>query len=687
MNLQKKTALCVCSYLVLCSSVLAKETKKLDTMTVTAQKTEQNIQDVPISLTVFDDIGIEDRKIKSTRDIATYTPNFMVFEYESSLAIPIVRGISSDLYALSSGTGMYIDGVPVLNAIGFDEELMDIERIEVLKGPQGSLYGRNTHAGAINIITKQPNNETRGKIGLQLAEDNKRELSLSVSGPIVKDKFYASLSAKHYEKDGFIKNTNLNKFNDDREYRYGKLILRATPNENLDISLTSTKTDKDNGGALTNDKANLKADRTVFSDIDSKNTGDSIMHALSIKYNIGNYELKSTTTYRDTLDEVINDNDFTNIFEKTNNMFRTNTFKNISQEFRISSNTDNLKWLAGIYIDKDDNQLDYKFENYSPYMGSVFKGHNITNLDGESLGLFAHSEYSVNEKLNLITGIRYDKDKRALLETQDSFDPTNQLVDESNKYNSLSPKIGANYKLNQNSSLYTTIAKGYKAGGYYPFSPTDELKKFNKETLISYEIGSKNTFLDGKLVVNGTIYYMDIDDMQVQSPYNYAQAYLSNAAKATSKGFEIDSSFNVNDNITLFGAFGYNDTKFDDFEVDTFDATGAKSGTTNLKGNINPFAPKYNYNLGIQYRDANGYFTRVDLNGYGKTYFDKENTRSRDAYNLVNAKLGYETESYEIYLYGKNIFNKQYDSIGYYGPNNIIYSEPREIGIQLTYRF
>ena len=224
---------------------------------------------------------------------------------------------------------------------------------------------------------------------------------------------------------------------------------------------------------------------------------------------------------------------------------------------------------------------------------------------------------------------------------------------------------------------YTTISKGYRSGGFWAYAPSGYSPQYDEETLWNYEIGAKNSFFDNRLIVNAAIFYMKIDDMQVKIHPDAGGTYIDNAAKATSKGFEIELHGKLTDTIELFGAYGYTNVTFDDYK----DANGDYSGNKSI------FAPEYSYSIGIQYRDTNGYFARVDVNGYGEIYFDQENENSRDAYHLVNAKIGYETEHYDIYLYGKNIFDKEYNSVGMFGGGGIIYSPPREIGVQLTYRF
>ena len=154
-------------------------------------------------------------------------------------------------------------------------------------------------------------------------------------------------------------------------------------------------------------------------------------------------------------------------------------------------------------------------------------------------------------------------------------------------------------------------------------------------------------------------------------------SWITNAAEATSQGIELEIAAKVTDNLSLMGGLGYTDCAFDTFS----DANG------NYEGNQNPFAPEYTFNLGAQYRHADGFYARADLIGYGEMFLDKANQYSRDAYQIVNAKIGYEAENFDIYLYGKNIFDEVYDAEGYYGGVYVVYSDPGEYGLQLTYRF
>ena len=638
------------------------ESKKLETITVTAQKQEENVQEVPISITVFTETDIVDKKIESVKDIAPFTPNLTLFDNSGAGNFTTtIRGIQSSGTSFSTSAALLIDGIPILFANGMDETLMDIERIEVLKGPQSSLYGKDTEAGAINIITRKPGNEFIGKIGAEFGSDNKRQYSFTASGPMVKNKLSLGVSGQHYEKEGFIKNTYLDTISDDRENDSGKITLRWTPVDALEILLISTKGKRDDGKSNVNESSVAKP--VIHTDMDEYTKTDSFMNSLKIEYNKGTYKLNSITTQRLFDADSLYDYDYSlatgyHVLEKT-------SYEKISQEFRLSSQRGGLNWLIGFYADKDDN--------YQNNLSTMSSGSSQTfrNFDGDSIGVFAHVDYKVNEKIGLITGLRYDRDNK---EYEDELDGSNN---EDSSYSEISPKLTFKYTQNENLMAYATIAKGYRSGGFHPYSAPGYKKGYDKETLWNYEIGCKTAFMKNRLFLNGAVYYMDIDDMQVKSSVDYGLSYMSNAAKATSKGFELEVTAKATRYLKIFTSFGYNVTEFDDFA----DFYG------NYDGNVNPYAPKYNYNVGAQYRTQQGYFARADLNGYGKTYLDNANQYNRTAYNLVNAKVGYEAENFDIYFYANNLFDKNYDTIGAYGGYYRIYSPPREIGVQVAYRF
>jgi len=654
---KSKIILSLATAVILTNNLYAKDLNSLDTVTVTANKIEENLQEVPISISVFDEFSIEDRKIESIQDVALHTSNFMLMDKSGGIFMPTIRGISNSLPYSSAGsqaTSIVIDGIPVSSSQGYNITLMDIKRIEVLKGPQGTLYGKEAEAGVINIITKKPNNEIKGKIGIELGEDNKKQYILSASGPIVQDKLFVGVSAKHYEKDGFIKNTLLGGYINDKKNNYGRIHLRYTPSDDLEISLISSKLKHDNGNSDYLDSYTPN-DKSVSSDGKGYDKSNTTSHALKVSYDINDYLFESITSYRDVTTDILQD------YLTYSDYFSQEENKKYSQEFRLSNSNDTFKWVAGIYADK--NKVVYSSQPISSFP-------NPSTTKTNSLGLFIHSDYAINDKFSFISGLRYDKDNKEYKKSTTNLDFSDSEI---------SPKVSLKYQHDKNSMYYATISKGYRSGGIYARAANSYSKEYETETLWNYEIGAKNSFFDNRLSINSSIFYMQIDDMQVRAyPISGSwKSYVDNAAKATSKGFELELNTNVTDTLELFASYGYTDSTFDDFS----DSRG------NYSGNKNTFSPSYNYNIGTQYRGDQGYFARLDISGYGRTYFDNANTNSRDPYKLVNVKIGYEATEYDIYLYGKNIFDKEYHSINIFNGNGVLYAPQKEIGIQLTYRF
>jgi iron complex outermembrane receptor protein len=235
---------------------------ELGTMTVTAQKQKENVQDVPVSITVFGEQDIEDKKIESVWEIADFVPNLMFFDtgMSSMVSQPTMRGISASGMSFTTSVGLYVDGVPTLSSYGFEEGILDIERIEVLRGPQGTLYGKNTETGVINIITRKPDNTFRGKVSAQggkllsgeTDDKQKGEFSLNMSGPILKDKLFLGIAGQYYKKDGFVENTVTGDAEDDRERWFGRAHLRCTPADDLEMSLIVSRFNHNDGGSSMN---------------------------------------------------------------------------------------------------------------------------------------------------------------------------------------------------------------------------------------------------------------------------------------------------------------------------------------------------------------------------------------------------------------------------------------------------
>ncbi|MCG8551237.1 MAG: TonB-dependent receptor [Desulfobacterales bacterium] len=643
------------------------ETAETETIWVTAQKQEQDIKDVPITMSVFDTYALDDMNVENIKDIMAYTPNMSYFHAGAEgVGTPTIRGLTASLRSFGTSTALYVDGIPYTRGFGFDTIVQDIRQIEVLKGPQGTLYGKNAEAGVVNIITQKPGNTFRSWVKGVLGEDNKGVAGAGISGPVVKDKLLIGVSAKHYQKDGFITNTNTGDTVNDQEYDFGKLNMIFTPTDNLAFSLIAQTIQYDNGDLALN---NITAadPREVSSDLDGYDKPSSTIGGLTTTYTYNDIKFETVLTYWNYKFDSLNDFDFTSSAAAQNHLRSKNAFEKISGEFRVSSKAGPVTWLLGGYADRDDDKVD-NVQTFSFGQAEI-----IHDLGAGNLSAFAHADWDITDRLALIGGIRYDNDEKEFTEASSS-------TDEKDDYSAISPKLAVRYKVTPDSMVFATASRGYRAGGFNSFAPSfgqAQNLSYDKETVWNYEIGSKAGFFNNRLVLNLAVFYMDIKDMQVESAVDATYTWIQNAAEAVSKGIELEAQFRATDTIKLFTSCGYTDVTFDQFS----DANGDYSGNTS------PYAPKYNLSVGAQYRSHAGWFARIDATAYGRMYLDKANQYKRDAFALLNAKIGYEGESFDAYISANNIFDEEYDSTGYYEGRYTLPSPPREVALSVAYRF
>jgi len=662
---------------------------EIDTMTVTARKQKENVQEVPTGITVFDDGSVADKQIQGVEDLGAFVPNLVFMsEGQTGRKIPAMRGLNAPSFSFATPIGLYVDGVPVLNGIGYVSEILDIERIEVLRGPQGTLYGKNTEAGVINIITRQPDNAFTGKLTAQGAswlsketgDGLGRRFTTSLSGPIIKDKLYLGIAGLYYQRDGFMENSFTGGTIDDRKRWFGRGHLRWKPTDKLDISIIASRNEFDDDGPRVNNTVAGAAgswvpapeERKVPADMEGYNRSVVDSQALKAVYAInGALTLTSVTTNRVYDEDTGGDWDFSSQTVGHNIIDRK--YERTAQELRLDYAKAGFKWLVGGYCDRDEKGVG--FRNISDYPN--FNMVTDRTLEGDAYALFANLAYPLTQQLGVIAGLRYEHQES---EYTDNF--SGKHFDDS--WDMVSPKAGLEYQITPDIMTYATVSKGYRSGGFNPNAPGSDSKyqSYDAEELWSYEVGIKNVLFNKRLIFNATAYYMDIKDMQVSEAVILdgglqSTSYISNAAEATSKGVELEITGRVTKGLTLSAAFGYNDIEFDLFR----DADGDYSG------NKNPLAPEYTFSLGALYRHSSGFTAKVDFIGYGKMYLGKENEYPRDAYEIVNMKVGYETDDMDIYLYGKNIFDQDYTSYGYFGGYYAMYSDPGEVGLELVYRF
>ncbi len=396
-------------------------------------------------------------------------------------------------------------------------------------------------------------------------------------------------------------------------------------------------------------------DREVYSDFDTKEKSKTNAQALKVSYDFGDtLNVTSITTHRFFDSDFAVDHDFNPV--ELNHTTSEGEEDKISQELRLASKTEKMSWVAGIYYDKDDDTMDFSYSSITIKR----------NLGGEAYALFGQLRYALTPKIGMTGGLRYetqDKDMQDYL-TGNDFDDT---------WDDIAPKFSVDYAITEQVMGYATVAKGFRSGGFNYMSTDSKYDSYDSEELWSYEIGAKSQLFENRLIVNGALFYMNIDDMQVTESIG-PTSYITNVGTAVSYGVELEVQAKITPQFTLTGSIGYTNVKFDEYKDDSGDYSDNKA----------PNVPEYTFAIGGQYRPGNGFYAGVDLVGVGKTYLERTNTYKRDAYQLINAKIGYEAENWDIYLYGKNILDKDYSKED---ATYVYYSDPRELGVKLTYRF
>ena len=660
---------------------------RLETVTVTAQKKEENAQEVPISMDVFSEMEMEDARILNTPDMVRFSSNVNMMN-RSCEHIVVIRGVSPFRGTTYSNAGFYVDDVSYPLHYSQNIDFFDLERAEILKGPQGTLYGRNTESGVISIFTKQPDNHLSGKILAEYGDYNSFRTVANVSGPVVEDKLFLGGAFQYRSSDGYVENeANGNDRAADLSHLTGRATLRWTPSDPWDISLVADIMNADDHGAevrfLTG--PNETPPHTIRRDTDAYLKQNWNSQILRVKYDSGDLYFLSVSgvLYQDL--EKVNDCD---LWDNPKNRKINPTelkFRQYSQEFRVSSQAGPVEWLAGLYGFIEDSRFNYRYEILSAQMTYM---NPITDVDARGCAAFGQGTYTFLDRFHLTLGLRLDHEEME----GDLKDPVqNKAYNKDLSYNEALPKFSFTYDTTEKIMAYASVSKGYLVGGYnWGMTGTLDTFSYEPEYTWNYETGIKSTWLNDKLLANLSVFYISIDDKQVSELHpTIAMTTITNAAKAHSQGVELEVQAKPLRGLDLSAGFGYNEAQFDRFTATVWNDAGTALVTKNYADNDLPYAPEYTYHVSAQYRGLQGFFARADLLGTGPFYGDAANKAEQDAYETVNLHLGYEWEHFDLTLWVENIFDKQYCTFLSVFQNEIVGIDgpPRTFGVTGVWRF
>ena len=665
---------------------------EIEEMVVTAQKREENVQDVPASITALSEVQIEDARIESTSEIHTFIPNFTSFKLGNGglFSYYSIRGQSNFIQTTRS-VGIYIDDAPTSCAANAtDSTIYDIERIEVLSGPQGNLYGMNSSGGVVNIITKKPGNIWTAKATGGIGDYETHFYNASVSGPVVKDKLFIGLSGSREKQDeGYLDNGATHP--DTIDMVSGRVQLRWTPIEELDIIFSASGESRDSGMGFF-----IPVDDDPFKipnvNLDERNDGDVNTQSLRIKYEAPWFVVTSVSARNSNEYDSVYTPDLTGM--NLMNMKYLEDVTDYSQEIRLNSvDSDNpFQWIVGgFYFDAEDTSdmtvnMDaclFDPTGMTPPGLMTIEDTTYSVLDTTTYSAFGQAGYTFFDRLTLTGGLRYDRDKKEMNYKHTGVAP----YDASETWEAWSPKFIVDYRWNPSMLTYASVAKGYKAGGFTG-GYTAKAAEFDPQYVWSYEAGVKTDWLDRRLILNAAMFYTKAKDLQVMR-YDPITGFpdFRNAAKATIQGLEIELLARPLQGLDIMASFGLLDTKFDE-NKDPFNPAGPKDYT----GNKVPLSPGYTASLAAHYRSPWGISVRGEAAWTGDTYYDEANTHEQEAYCIANGKIGYEKEHFDIYFFVNNIFEKEYWTFLYssmMGPTDEMgcIGDPRTLGVMATVRF
>lgn len=668
-----------------------------ETIEVTAEKRLEPVQNIAASISVLSGDDIEDAGIESIVDVANQVPNLHITTWGGRRNNYVfMRGVGAT-YG-EPAVGFYVDDVGYFNNAMFDIDLADVERIEILRGPQGTLYGLNALAGVINIVTRKPDNETEGKLSLGAGDFGLRELKGRVQMPLVKDKLFFGLSGVKTERDGFIDNLTLGKPVDDRDDLSARAQLRWLPNDKTDFNL-SVDTEHLRGGAYPLGPLNelRKQPGQVSNDFAGGDERDTLGISLRANRQMSGVDVTSITAWREWENESFGDQDGTPLDIVP--VLTLEDQSQISQEIRLAStdNTSQLEWLTGLYFYQEDFKEDttQMFGADAVALGVMPMPMDSTldaKKDNRGYALFGQLDHSLTDQLTLTAGLRWDRDERGI-DLRTSFEAggntvpgTEATLVESRDFEKWLPKLALSYALTPLQQVYASVTRGYRSGGFNTLHPDPADASFDSETSSNYEIGLKGSGWQKRLSYSLALFRIELKDQQVLQLTPGFTSVVRNAGESHSQGLEAELNLRPAPNWDMSAGFSYTDTEFD---VYSDPLLGQDYAGKNV-----PFAPATMTNLSVHHRHplahGNNLFAQLDWQRIGKFHWDVANILTQEDYDLLNLRLGIEGERWETYLWGKNLLEESYQTVVYDFPGlgpRAEPGDPRTYGLTVSLLF
>ncbi|MCL1145792.1 TonB-dependent receptor [Shewanella sp. 10N.261.52.F9] len=676
----------------------------IEVMVVTSDFRGSALEKMPSSVTVIDQQQIEDEGAQHFEDILNNIANFNWSGGSSRPKYFQIRGVGEqEEYqgAPNSSVGFVVDDID-LSGLGMVSSMYDLQQVEVLRGPQGTRYGANALAGLIYLKSNDPTDVFEHGAEVSLGNDNLQTFSGFSSGPVTDSgNLLYRVSLQQHQQDGYRDNLYLDRSDtNNRDEFTGRAKLRWYATDDLEIDLTLLHANYDNGyDAWTLDNNGFDT-LTDAPGVDKQRTTGS---SLKFTYTgAEDFELTSLTSLAQSDTRHNYDGDWANPdywasrdcdgspCEYEYNWDKKGERKTVTQEFRLSSTesgrifADSTDWLIGVYgmdLQEDNDTVD----SYSQ-LSAEYRAQNYA--------LFGQLDSDLGSSYALSVGLRVERrDSDYSDSAGDEFDPSETMW---------GGHIALSKALSENHESYIRIARGYKAGGFNMSLPEEvaDKKEYDTEILYNYELGLKSTWLDGQANTNFALFYMDRQDQQVAASQQSTVPgqegnfilFTENAGSSHNYGAELDGNWYATDNLQVYGSVGWLETAYGDYQYED------KYGTVvDLSGRELAHSPNFTFSLGATYRSDSGWFANVNASGKSDFYYSDSNESKSDAYQVFNAKVGYEADIWSVYLWGRNLFDEKYGVRGFYFGNEpdldwadkqyIRYGDPQQIGMTFNVKF
>jgi iron complex outermembrane receptor protein len=697
----------------LASTLVSAQNAVLEEIVVTAQKRAESLQNTPIAISAVTGEAIDKLNIDDIGAIAAANPS-LVYSEAGGEAQLYIRGVGSNIFSVGvdQSVATHIDGVYAGRANMGLTQFLDIDRVEILRGPQGTLYGRNATGGAINIISRAPTDDFEGYASGLLGSFDRVDFRGALSGPLT-ESLSARVAVRRLKDDGYTEDLDPRGSNkiDDNDLTAVRGSLRWK-SEGLTASLIAEHSEFENGNTsiypIDNDGLAGSFGAIPTNSIRKTRNNTPSFHKWNTSGVTGNFDwnvsdstnLNLTLGYRDWDSDFLFNTDGTEI-EVTRSSFAY-TSEQLSAELRLSGEAGWGRWLVGAYWFDEDKfgGLGLVRAGFTPPAvlaprSFIFRADGT----GEATAIFGQVDYKLAETWTLSAGLRYSDEKKGDLLRQSTLLPDNELLglftpnvipdatpattrNVSRSWDAWTPRLGLEYRPSDDRLFYLTYSEGFKSGGFNDLSVINP--PFDPEFIDSFEIGAKTEWLNGRLRANASAFYYDYTDLQVSvfaSVGNITTTFTTNAAEATVKGLELDLVARPIDALDIRASLAFLDATYDNFTTPYGSCTAANVALDsrcvgrvglprliNAAGNRLNNAPEFKGSLSVGYSIDLASGGQVTLfgaaNHQGRVFFLPANTTvmSQASYTLVDARIGYENESgdWAVGAFVKNLTDEEY---------------------------